>query len=189
MSKTKKKKPKIPPEIVHLGEAGVEHYKKCLANGCTEKFAIMLVLRKPPRANTDREYFAGRHNLRQQFAGDRRGFNTVLRQAKKNGFTPPADAVYEPGLARFQGDPEAFVPASEGRGYIRRLMEKRGWGCEGAVNVKPGGSQAKPAKPIDERLAEQFIAQIEKKDPKFKRASKKEKLAEVARKHGTRLDQ
>lgn len=192
MSKTgKKRKLVIPPEIEHLGEPGVRHYKKCLRNGCSEAFALMLVLRQPPNVTTDREFYRGRHNLRQQFAGDPKGFNTVLRQAKKNGYVPRPGDVYEPGLCRpgMQGDPEAFVPATGGRDYIKKLLEKRGESCDGLVKVRSSGSKSQPAKPIDERAAEQFIVEKKKTDKHFAKASKKEQIAEVARKHGSRADQ
>lgn len=40
-------------------------------------------------------------------------------------------AVYIPQLARFPGDPEARVTS---KSDIRKLMERRGWSCEGLVD-------------------------------------------------------
>lgn len=44
-------------------------------------------------------------------------------------------------LARFPGDPQAFV---SGRGDIQKICEQRGWGCEGAVKVKKQGPKKEP---------------------------------------------
>lgn len=40
--------------------------------------------------------------------------------------------VYYPMLARFPGDPEAVC---SNRTEIKRLVKKRGWKCEGMVDV------------------------------------------------------
>ena len=182
-----KRKQTLPAEIAAASPAVVALYRQCLANGCTERFATMLALQAPPKANTDREFFAGRHNLGQQFAGDRRGLRSVLRGAKKRGFKPPADAIYEPGLARFQGDPEAFIPASGGRGYVKKLLETRGWESEGAVKVRASGSREQDAVALAPDLAKQMLPGVLEKDPKLKRASRREQLAEVARRHGSKV--
>lgn len=43
-------------------------------------------------------------------------------------------AVYLSSLARYPGDPEAWV---RDLGEVRKICEARGWSCEGAVKVKP----------------------------------------------------
>jgi len=77
--------------------------------------------------------------------------------ARKYGINPEA-AHYVPALARFPGDPEAFVSS---KSEIKQLIERRGWKCEGVVEVdalKP--SQPKPyevADDIVEREVEEIV--------------------------------
>jgi hypothetical protein len=71
---------------------------------------------------------------------------------------------YLSGLARFPGDPEAWV---DSRGDVERVLTKRGWGSEGTVNVKPRETQeapeAGPAMAPD--LVEKYATEIAMRDP------------------------
>jgi hypothetical protein len=105
-------------------------------DGSSHQLAEMLALQTPPMSNTDREFLEGHANGSQfqdtPWVGDL--YQGVAREAGVD----TKGKVYLSGLARYQGDPEAWVT---GRGDVQRVLEKRGWGAEGSVNVKP--TQAK----------------------------------------------
>jgi hypothetical protein len=122
--------------------------------------------------------------LRDQFR-DKRQLKKVLAVASKHGYKPSPSDVYEPGLARFQGDPEAFVPRTGGRGYIKNLCRKRGWGCNGAVNVEASAPHVDPhdtGTKLAEDLVQAHIREEIKKDPSLK-GKKKELREKIIEKH------
>lgn len=109
-------------------------YLKMRGEGSTDKFASMVAMQKSASLNTDSTFFHGSKPLYEQF-GSQKHLDRYLKAAKKHGHTPSANDTYFPSLARFPGDPEAFVSQAQGRGYIRKLCEKRGWACDGDVKV------------------------------------------------------
>ena len=90
---------------------------------------------------------------------------------------------YLSGLAAFPGDPEAWV---DSRGGVERLLEKRGWGAEGTINVKPRES-ANPPKPgpdVAEDLLDNYtnmIADADARPDLVDRADLKEQVKERLR--------
>lgn len=114
---------------------GEQIYQQAIANGCSPRLAEMLAERRAPRANTDREFFVDQRKLADQFGNDN-VLHYYVNTARKHGGDPGQNDVYISQLARFPGDPEAFVPPSGGRTHIKRVLEQRGWGCSGAVNVQ-----------------------------------------------------
>lgn len=59
--------------------------------------------------------------------------NQKYRQMAKRAGVSPDGRVYKSSLARFPGDPQAWV---DGRADVKRICESNGWECEGRVNVK-----------------------------------------------------
>lgn len=99
--------------------------------------AVKILGTRPPGAVTDREFFANRGTLADQFDGDPEGLKAVVAGARARGYNPSASDVYLETLADDIGDPAGFVPASGGRGHIKKVCEARGDECRGMVNVKP----------------------------------------------------
>lgn len=103
----------------------------------------MIVSCRPPKSNTDVEFLAGSENGR-QFQGRPEQGEFYRKQAEKRGQSVKGKK-YLSQLARFPGDPEAWVSS---RGDVQKVLEDRGWGSDGLVNVK-----AKPreeaTKPVD----------------------------------------
>lgn len=148
--------------------------------GQSHRFAEMAALNRPPRADTDDVQFSGIPRVGEQ-SGDRY-MAGILAKANARGFTPPADAVYHSGLARFAGDHEAFVTPDMGRAYIRSLCTARGWAAEGDVNVAARAPERDPldnAVPLAEDLVDRSIGQLVRRDPHLKKHSRKE-LREMA---------
>lgn len=120
-----------------------EHYEKCIANGCSPKLAEMLATRRAPGCVTDDTFFVGRKGG-QQFADSPDAGDYYAADLRKVGGSP-AGKVYMHGLARYPGDPEAWVSS---RGEVAEVCRKRGWSCKGQVNVK-GDQYADPIKPVE----------------------------------------
>jgi hypothetical protein len=117
------------------------------------RFDEMVLSRTPPMSSTDREFLEG-HCNGSQFEGQDYIADRYRREALAAGVDPKGK-VYLGGLARYPGDPEAWV---SGRGDVKRVVESRGWGCEGSVNVKsrPLGVERKPV-PVAEDLVRERV--------------------------------
>lgn len=91
----------------------------------------MLVSGVGPGVMTDSVFMAGHGSGRQFQDRPELGDEYKRRCLKAGGST--LGRRYLSQLARFPGDPEAWV---SGRGDVQRVCEKRGWASEGAVSVK-----------------------------------------------------
>lgn len=123
-----------PDEDSRFGVTKLALYIRSRRLGQSHRFAEMVATQRPPQCMTDDVFFAGMRPWAAEMTPQQRA--AVVRQSKARGFVPPPEAVYHSSLARFPNDPEAFVTKAMGRGYIKKLCERRGWACEGAVNVK-----------------------------------------------------
>ena len=131
-----------------------QHYEKCLRNGCSPRLAEMLASRRAPGCVTDDTFFVGRKGG-QQFADDPQAGDYLAAGLRKLGGSP-AVKVYVHGLARFPGDPEAWVSS---RGEIADRCRERGWNCKGQVNVKGDQyAEPKPDIPLDPDLVTEEVA-------------------------------
>ncbi len=83
--------------------------------------------------------------------------------ARKHGANPEA-GYYYPQLARFPGDPEAFVSS---RSEIRRVLESRGWSSRGIVEVESKGPDRdpEPYRPADDIIDREVAAHMEREGP------------------------
>lgn len=104
-------------------------YEKCRAEGTSHKLAEMLAFQRPPMSNTDREFLEGTGS---QFADTPQLGDAYAEVAKAHGQSITGK-VYMSGLARFPGDPKAWVT---GRGDVAKVLDENGWGARGAVNRK-----------------------------------------------------
>jgi hypothetical protein len=109
-----------------------EEYFHSVTQGQDEaKLKDMLKSGVPPQGVSDCTFMRDTANGR-QFQGQEHIGNQYRAVAEEHGQNVTGKK-YISGLARFPGDPEAWV---EGRGDVQKLVESRGWGCEGTVNVK-----------------------------------------------------
>jgi hypothetical protein len=104
------------------------------------RFREMLESGKAPSARTDREFLMG-HCCGNQFEGQEYLGDHYARIAKANN-VDITGRVYMGSLARFPGDPEAWV---SGKGDAEAILDKRGWGAEGMIN-RPVKNVAEPEK-------------------------------------------
>ena len=162
-------------------------YEKMIRNGVSPKLAEMFALQKAPQSLTDRELFQGYGPLESQFAGDPIGLAQVVRTAKRHGYKPNANDVYIAPLARFPGDPQAFVPPTGGRGYIKKLCEQRGWACDGVVKVKAKPLDKEPESiPLAKDIVDEEVNARIQRNPDLKKKPRKELEAQVIEEHGSK---
>lgn len=108
-------------------------YERLRASGESHNMAELIASRDFPGMMTDNVFLEGRHN---EFAGGPMAEaigKEYKRVAEKHGQTTEGK-VYMSGLAKFPGDPEAWVA---GRSDVRKVLAKRGWSGDGAVKYKP----------------------------------------------------
>jgi hypothetical protein len=125
------------------------------AEAARSRLHTMFLLQSPPSCNTDATFLTG-HCNGSQFDGQEYIGDYYRREALAAGVDPKGK-VYLGGLARYPGDPEAWV---SGRGDVRRVVEGRGWGCQGSVNVKARPLQPeRPGPAVAEDIVEAKVAE------------------------------
>lgn len=174
----------LPHDIACASPAIQAKYLELRKRGNSEMLAEMLALRSAPASKTDREFLAGRGMLDKQ-VGDPAQLQAILAAAKAQGFTPGPGDVYDPGLARRMGDPEAFIPNGDGRSYVKKLCEKRGWGAHGMVEVKHRPPDQEPENVrLAPDLIEERLRHMVAENPDVLRRNRAEVEAEIVEKHG-----
>jgi hypothetical protein len=113
--------PAIQAAYVEYREGGTPHL-----------MADMLAFRQPPGViGSDRAFLEG-HCNGNQFEKNQLLGHAYAEDAKAAGVNTKGK-VYLSSLAAFPGDPKAWV---SGRDDAKRVIEERGWGCHGSINVK-----------------------------------------------------
>lgn len=105
------------------------HYFACLLEGTAPSLALMFATAQGPGLQTDSVFCSGGRE-EDQYKDPR--LREARQRAEKKGVNT-SGKIYMSGLARFPGDPTAWV---DGRGDVARICQERGWGCEGTVAVK-----------------------------------------------------
>ncbi len=114
-------------------------YVSLVPRGDGAKVNAMLESGVPPAANTDREFLMGSENGR-QFQNRPEVGNQYKKVTESLGGSVQGKK-YISQLARFPGDPEAWV---SGRGDVQKVIDERGWGCDGAVKAKVREAESPP---------------------------------------------
>ena len=109
----------------------VSDYREMIKNGTAPKLAEMLALQQAPSLQTDTRWMTGEYNGRQFVDTPQMGEN-YHSMAKQAGVITDG-AVYKHGLARFPGDPNAWVRS---RADVLKICKERNLDCEGSVNHK-----------------------------------------------------
>lgn len=143
-------------------------YEAMRAAGESHGIAEICATRQCPGIVTDSLFNIGQVN-HNQFANDPDTGRRYLKIARRRGVNV-SGATYMGSLARFPGDPEAWV---HGRGDVKRLCDRRGYSCEGSVNVKvrevapPLADGPVVATDIVEREVKKIVAQEPEKASKL----------------------
>lgn len=91
--------------------------------------------------------------MRRESERDRRWIAEIARSYGVN----PEAASYFPQLARFPGDPEAFVTS---RSEIRKLLEKRGWSASGIVEYEAKKERSAGPYEVSDDIVENHFSQM-----------------------------
>lgn len=128
-----------------------------------------------PGCMTDDVFLAGRCNGN-QFEGQPQ-IGDLYKSIAREAGVDVQGKVYLSGLAERPGDPEAWV---SGRGDVQRVLEKRGWGSDGAVKVKTRNDVAPPPPiGIADDLVETYTERRIEADPGQAERPREEVKAEV----------
>lgn len=110
-----------------------------------------------PYISTDSTFMAKSH-YEDGFGADNVSRMKARAAARKAGVNPEGKR-YFPSLAKRQFDPRAWI---SGKGDVKRICEKEGWGCNGAVNVRErsddGPNPLDEPYQVDPKLVEKEIA-------------------------------
>ena len=162
-------------------------YEWLRGKGNSHKMAEMLAFREAPRTNTDREFFEGMGTLSKQFPGEEKMLDQVVAVAKSKGYKPNANDVYLSALAKYPGDPKAFVPATGGRGHIQKVCEDRGWECDGTVKTKYREPEEAPKKrKLAEPIIKRKMLDAHARRPETKEMDQGELRQQMIDKHGSK---
>lgn len=155
--------------------------------GVDHVWAAMSATKRTFKTKTDRELFEGVRSLGDQFAHDPTGLQRILANAKKQGFTPSLNDMYVPGLAEFEGDKHAFVPATGGRGHIQKVCEMRNWSCDGAVTRQATDPESSPIPEglhLDDTRATEIANNVRAIDRNAAKHDLKDVVKQVKQDHG-----
>lgn len=106
-------------------------YEEMRRGGMAHKLAEMLALQEPPSLKTDTRWMRGQVNFN-QFANDPWTGTQYRRVAEQAGVNIEG-AVYKHQLARFPGDPKAWVRS---RSDVLKIARERNLNLEGSVTHK-----------------------------------------------------
>lgn len=156
-------------------------------SGQSVGFAAMIAMQKSSGIATTDTFWSGRKPFWEVYG---QGYaNNVRKKLSARGVNLGDNGEYMPELARFTGDPEAVVPFSGSRDYIRKLCEKRGWSCNGAVNVSARQPDRDPLAdehcvPLADDLVVKNASRLIRENPDLGRKTKGEVRQIVLDKYG-----
>ena len=154
------------------------HYWMMRLDGESHNMADMLASRSfPGTKGTDRAFWQGREFGGAQFQDRPLVGQHHLAMAERAGVNV-AGKVYNGTMARYPGDPEAWV---SNLGDVKDICERRGWEAEGAITVKAPRYAAREPQPyrVADDLVERYVNEAIDDNPDLapKRAAVKEELA------------
>lgn len=167
---------KVPREVEEAGRSAVATYKKSLASGATEKFAIMCALQVAPGTKgSDRAFMEGRMNNQQLDELPKRMANYMLKEAREAGISV-SGKHYVAGLADKRGwrDPSAWVSSVDD---VRKVAMRRNLHVSGAVNHE--GIACPPKRvALNERILKEEVSREKKRNPRASAGELREKVIE-----------
>jgi hypothetical protein len=164
------------PEMISPDPEIQAAYEAMLADGVSDRLAEMLALQSPPSSRSDREFWRGKWNQFEKtpHVGD------AYKKAAEAANVNVTGKRYLSGLARFPGDPEAWV---SDRSDVQRVVQSRGWACEGIVNVKPVPLPEPPQEVgVAEHIIDRVVAEETAKNPALLEEDRQEVRHKVRKK-------
>ena len=142
--------------------------------------------RKMPAIRTDSQFLANHGTLDKQFDGDDRQLKAITDAAKKKGYNPNPNDTYIPSLARFTGDPLAFVPPDSPKSHIKKVCEATDRACEGDVTVGRERKEPEETVRLGEDLVQEEAAMRIMENPEEALKPKEQLRNEILDKHGAK---
>lgn len=139
-----------------------------------------------PGIRTDAQFLANHGTLDKQFEGDARQLKAVTETAKKHGYNPSPNDTYIPTLARFPGDPLAFVPPGSPKSHIKKVCEATDRACEGDVTVSRSTKPPPKTVRLGEDLVQEEAAQRIAMNPEEALKPQEQLRNEILDKHGAK---
>lgn len=173
----------IPDSVWVHGVHAAVHYVRMRRDGESHNMAEMLATRSFPGVKgTDSVFMEGRHLDGSQFEKDAPNVGQHhLELARKAGVNVTGK-YYSGTLARFPGDPRAWI---SGLGDVKRIAEERNIGVAGAVNIpapKYGDGYVPPERyKVDDSIVAEHVDDIIGERP-IKGSEYRELLAETSKK-------
>lgn len=173
----------VPKEVLDRGCE--DFYLSMINKGESPRMAEMLALRQAPCINTDDTFLAGQGTLDRQIKHEKM-LDHITQSAIRHGYKPRPTDVYNSAIARFPGDPRAFLNHGEARSKVRDVCESEGWSCEGAVKVKgrQPEDEPKPVHKLAPKIVDRICKQKINENPDLARIDRRDLEAEVISKHG-----
>ena len=142
-----------------LAEIDEALYAECIANGCTPTLADMLASHSFPGCKgLDRNFLQGRPLSGGQFDETPMVGRHHIAKAEAAGVNV-VGKLYNGTLARFPGDPEAWVDSLHD---VKTICERRGWSAEGAIHVAASLDSDQEPGPyrVADDLVDDHVAQV-----------------------------
>jgi hypothetical protein len=167
---------KLPYEIRNASKEVQDHFKKMVANGQSESFALMCSLGQPPGTKgTDRAFQEGRLAGNQWDELPARQAKKMIREAKAAGINI-SGKQYVSGLANKLGhcDPMAWVSDLSD---VKRVAKARNLSVTGMVNIEATDLPV-VRHDLNPRIAKELAKKEIAKNPKLSMAAALEKVKE-----------
>lgn len=171
-----------------IGKIGSKGYEGgSTPQEASDRFAEMLRSRQAPGAKTGCTLTSGCGTLAQQFEKGAEGqLKGLIKHARANGYEPKTHDVYMDSLARFCGDPQAFVPQSDPMGHIKRVCSE--WDVDCFEKDGTPIHRRQRFDPVEEvdiapDIVESLIVQEEIAQPEVKRIPREKRRAAVKERH------
>lgn len=165
-----------PADLSGAPQAVLKHYEAMIADGQSERFAVMCALQTPPGTKgSDRAFMEGRNNNEWMKRLPPRQAARMVREAAAVGINT-SGKYYMGGIADKRGhmDPEAWVGSIDD---VKRVARKRDLEVHGAVEYTPPQKKRKKVDIAPDILAEQVKAE-RKRNPKLSAGEAAEKVKE-----------
>lgn len=168
----------LPFEIEHASHEAQQHYRKMIADGQSERFAVMCSLQQAPGTKAaDRTFMEGRYSGNWLDQLPKKQAARIVREARAVGINPTGK-FYMSGLADKRGhmDPMAWVDSVDD---IRRVAKVRNLNIQGIVNIEASAQDPKNVD-LNPKIAKELAKKEIAKNPKL---SMGDALAKVKEKH------
>ncbi len=174
----------IPEDVKDRGVGACHVYVQAINSGTSPKMAEMFACQQAPTSSTDRDLGRGSKRLLDQFDGDDMYVEGIVSEARRHGYNPNPNYIYDQQLASFSGDPDAFVPPHDAKAHYKRIIEKQGRSCDELhVKVEKRDEEVEQI-PLGENIVKHLVSKEVQAHPEAAKESYKDLAQEMINRHG-----